>query len=159
MIKFMLMTTINPYLTFNGNCEMAFNFYKSVFGGEFTFAGKFKDMPENPEYPVAEEDKEKIMHIALPISNETMLMGSDSSKAFGQATIEGNNFSISVNTDSVEEVTRIYNELSAGGTVKMPLNKTFWGAYFGMFTDKFGIPWMVNHELEEHKDFEKNNTK
>jgi PhnB protein len=151
------MTTINPYLTFNGTCEKAFNFYKSVFGGEFPYVGKFKDMPENPEYPVAEADKDKIMHISLPISKETSLMGSDSSEAFGKATIEGNNYTISINTDSVEEVTRIYNELSKGGKINMPLNKTFWGAYFGMFTDKFGIHWMVNCELEEHKNFEKTN--
>jgi len=153
------MTTINPYLTFNGNCEAAFNFYKSVFGGEFPYAGKFKDMPADPDYPVSEADKEKIMHISLPISKETILMGSDSSEAFGQAGVMGNNFSISVNTDTVEEVTRIYNELSAGGVIKMPLNKTFWGAYFGMFTDKFGIHWMVNCELQEHKDYEQKNQK
>lgn len=79
-------------------------------------------------------------------------MGCDSSEAFGQASVEGNNFSISINTDTVEEVTRIFNELSVGGVVKMPLDKTFWGAYFGMFTDKFGIHWMVNCELDEHKD-------
>lgn len=153
------MTTINPYLTFNGTCEQAFNFYKSVFGGEFPFAGKFKDMPANPDYPVSEADKEKIMHISLPISKETVLMGSDSSEAFGKAAVEGNNFSLSINTDSVDEATRIFNALSAGGTIKMPLNKTFWGAYFGMFTDKFGIHWMVNCELKEHKDFEEKHKK
>ena len=153
------MTTINPYLTFNGTCEEAFNFYKSVFGGDFPYAGKFKDMPPNPDYPVAEAEKEKIMHISLPISKETILMGSDSSESFGHASVAGNNFSISVNTDSIEEVTRIFNELSAGGKIKMPLNKTFWGAYFGMFTDKFGIHWMVNCELKEHKDFEAKNRK
>ena len=98
------------------------------------------------------------MHISLPISKETILMGSDSSEAFGLATTEGNNFSISINCDNVEEVTRIYNELSVGGKIKMPLNKTFWGAYFGMFTDKFGIHWMVNSELAEHKDYEQKNT-
>ena len=148
------MTTINPYLTFNGNCEEAFNFYKSVFGGDFPYAGKFKDMPEDPRFSVAEEDKEKIMHISLPISKETTLMGSDSSEAFGHASIQGNNYSISINTNTVDEVTRIYNALSVGGVIKMPLEKTFWGAYFGMFTDKFGIHWMVNCELAEHKDYE-----
>jgi len=147
------MTTINPYLTFNGTCEEAFNFYKAVFGKDFDYVGKFKDMPADPKYPISEVDKEKIMHISLPISKETVLMGSDSSEAFGKSTEEGNNFSISINTDSVKEVTRIYNALSVGGMVKMPLNKTFWGAYFGMFTDKFGIHWMVNCELEEHKNF------
>jgi PhnB protein len=148
------MTSINPYLTFNGNCEEAFNFYKSVFGGEFGYIGRFKDMPADPKYPVPEDEKEKIMHVSLPISKETALMGSDSSSSFGKATVEGNNFSISVNTDSVGEVTRIYNALVVGGTVKMPLEKTFWGAYFGMLTDQFGIHWMVNCELAEHKDFE-----
>jgi PhnB protein len=145
------MTTINPYLTFSGNCEEAFNFYKSVFGGEFPYVGKFKDMPENPECKVAEADKEKIMHISLPISKETVLMGSDSSEAFGQATVQGNNFSISINTETVEEATRLFKGLSAGGKVTMPLDKTFWGAYFGMFIDKFGMQWMVNCNLEEHK--------
>ncbi len=153
------MTTINPYLTFNGTCEAAFNFYKSVFGGEFPYAGKFKDMPADPAYPVSEDDKEKIMHISLPISKETILMGSDSSEAFGKATIAGTNYSISINCDTVEEVTRIYNALSADGIIKMPLNKTFWGAYFGIFTDKFGIHWMVNCELAEHKNYEEINKK
>jgi PhnB protein len=151
------MTTINPYLTFNGTCEEAFNFYKSVFGGEFPYVGKFKDMPENPDFPVQESEKEKIMHISLPISKETVLMGSDSSEAFGPATVEGNNIQISINTNSVEETTRIFNELSSGGKIKMPLEKTFWEAYFGMFIDKFGIHWMVNCELKEHKDFEEKN--
>ena len=151
------MTTINPYLTFNGTCEEAFNFYKSVFGGEFPYSGKFKDMPPHPDYPVSEALKDKIMHISLPISKETMLMGSDSSDAFGKATVVGNNVTISINTDTVEEVTRLYNELSADGKIKMPLNKTFWGAYFGQFTDKFGIHWMVNCELKEHKDYEAKN--
>ncbi|MDN5203638.1 VOC family protein [Fulvivirgaceae bacterium BMA10] len=143
------MTTINPYLTFNGTCEEAFNFYKSVFGGEFQYVGRFKDMPENPEYAVPESDKEKIMHISLPISQETVLMGSDSSEAFGKVSVEGNNFSISINTDTVDETTRIFNGLSEGGKVTMPLNKTFWGAFFGMFTDRFGIHWMISCELKE----------
>ncbi len=151
------MTTINPYLTFDGNCEEAFNFYQKVFQVEAHFAGKFKDMPENPKFPVAEEDKEKIMHVSMAISKETTLMGSDSSEAFGHASVFGNNFSISINTETVEEVTRIFNELSEGGTIKMPLEKTFWGAYFGMFIDKFGIHWMVNCELAEHKEYEKKN--
>ena len=153
------MTTINPYLTFNGTCEEAFDFYKSIFGGEFPYIGKFKDMPPDPASQISDADKEKIMHISLPISKETVLMGSDSSEAFGHATVEGNNFSISINTNSVEEITRIYNELSKGGKIKMPLNKTFWGAYFGMFIDKFGIHWMVNCELPEHKDYEKKHKK
>lgn len=141
------MATINPYLTFNGNCEEAFTFYKSVFGGEFPYIGKFKDMPPaEGSAPMPESEGEKIMHVSLPISKETILMGSDSSEAYGQATIIGNNFSISINTDSTEEADRLFNGLSAGGTVTMPMNKTFWGAYFGMFTDKFGINWMINFD-------------
>ncbi len=151
------MTTINPYLTFTGNCEEAFLFYKSVFGGEFQMISRFKDMPPDPEYPISDEDKEKIMHVSLPISEETVLMGSDASEQFGNNIEFGNNITISINTKSVDEVTRIYNELSKGGKINMQLEKTFWGAYFGMFTDKFGINWMVNCELEEHKDFEERN--
>lgn len=140
------MTAVNPYITFNGTCEEAFNFYKSVFGGDFPYAGKFKDMPS--EYPIEESDKEKIMHISLPIGN-TVLMGSDAAGGFGGDYKEGNNITISINTDSEDEATRIFNGLSAGGKVTMPLNKTFWGAYFGMFTDKFGINWMVNYDYEQ----------
>lgn len=151
------MATINPYLTFNGNCEEAFNLYKSVFGGEFAFSGRFKDMPENPEYPVEESEKDLIMHISLPIGNGTVLMGSDTSRAFGKLAEPGSNFSVSINTDSVEEATRMYNALADGGTEIMPLNKTFWGAYFGQLVDRFGIRWMVNCELAEHKEFEERN--
>lgn len=153
------MTTVNPYLTFDGNCEEAFNFYRSVFGGDFPYVGKFKDMPENPDFPVAESEKERVMHISLPISKETVLMGSDTSGAFGKTTSVGDNILLSVNTDSVEEVTRIYTQLSEGGKVNMPLNKTFWGAYFGMITDKFGIHWQLNCELPEHKEYEQENRK
>lgn len=146
------MTTLNVYLTFAGNCEEAFNFYKSVLGGDFAYVGRFKDMPPSDNCPpVPEEDKEKIMHISLPISKETVLMGSDSSEAFGQVTTQGNNFSLSVNADSKEEVDRIFAGLSEGGQVTMPADETFWGAYFGMFVDKFGIQWMVSCELEQHK--------
>ena len=141
------MTTVNAYLTFNGDCEAAFLFYKSVFGGEFTYMGKFKDMPadENCE-PISPEDGEKIMHVSLPISSETILMGSDSSESFGQVTLFGNNISLSINTDTAAQADTLFNGLSEGGIVKMPMSKTFWGAYFGMFTDKFGIHWMVNFD-------------
>jgi PhnB protein len=145
------MAQVNPYLTFNGNCEEAFNFYKSVFGGEFGYIGKFKDMPPAEGCgPMSEADGEKIMHVSLAISNETVLMGSDSSEAFGQVTVIGNNFSISINTESVEEADKLFNGLSAGGKIIAPMEKTFWGAYFGMFTDKFDINWMVN--FDESKD-------
>lgn len=141
------MTSVNPYLTFKGNCEEAFTFYKSVFGGEFPYIGKFKDMPpaEGSE-PLSEEDGEKIMHVSLPISKETILMGSDTVGSYCAAVTFGNNFSISINADSTEEADKLFNGLSAGGQVTMPMNKTFWGAYFGMFVDKFGISWMVNYD-------------
>jgi len=137
------MTTINTYLTFNGNCEEAFNFYKSVFGGEFEHIGKFKDMPENPKFPVSESDKEKVMHISFPIGN-TMLMGSDTGGEWSANFKQGNNFSVSINTENKNEADRLFNELSEGGKIMMPMNKTFWNSYFGMFTDKFGIQWMVS---------------
>lgn len=141
------MAQVNPYLTFNGNCEEAFKFYKSVFGGEFGYLGKFKDMPpaEGCE-PLSEADSEKIMHVSLAISKETILMGSDTSEAFGQVTTVGNNISVSINTDSQEEADKLFNGLSAGGKITFPMEKTFWGAYFGMFIDKFGINWMVNFD-------------
>jgi PhnB protein len=138
------MTTINPYLTFNGNCEEAFNFYKSVFGGEFSYIGKFKDMPS--ETPIPEKAKDKIMHVGLPISKETVLMGSDTDEAFSPLVSAGDNFSISINADSEQEAKRIYTALSEGGRITMPLDKTFWAALFGMLTDKFGINWMVNYD-------------
>ena len=141
------MANVNPYLTFNGTCEAAFDFYQSVFGGEFPYKGKFKDMPS--EYPIPDSEKEKIMHISLPIGG-AVLMGSDASEACGgKAVTAGDNIAISINTDTEEEAKRIFEGLSAGGTVTMPLDKTFWGALFGMFTDKFGIHWMVNYDYEQ----------
>ena len=141
------MPTLNPYISFNGNCEEAFNFYKSVLGGEFTYLGRFKDMPT--EQPIPDSDKEKIMHVSLPVSKETILMGSDTTDNFGHTVTPGDNFSLSINADSEDDAKRIFNELSAGGTVKMPLEKTFWGSLFGMFTDKFGIHWMVSYYYGE----------
>nr|WP_315219449.1 VOC family protein [uncultured Flavobacterium sp.] len=141
-------TTVNPYLIFNGNCEEAFLFYKSVFGGEFPYIGKFKDAPaEEGDEALSEEDSNRIMHVSLSVGN-TILMGSDSHPKFGEVGF-GDNFSVSINTESTDEADRIFNGLSAGGKVEMPMNKTFWGAYFGMFKDKFGINWMVNFDENE----------
>lgn len=141
------MATVNVYLTFNGNCEEAFNFYKSVFGGEFPYIGRFGDMPPSEDgKQVSEEEKNKIMHVSLPISGETMLMGSDVGGEWSSNFKEGNNFSLSLNANSREEAEKLFNALSEGGMVKMPLEDTFWGAYFGMWTDKFGINWMVNYD-------------
>jgi PhnB protein len=142
------MTTINIYLTFNGNCLDAFDFYRTVFGGEFADLSRFKDMPSQSEFKVAESEMERIMHVSLPISSETSLMGSDSNSYSGNADF-GNNFSISVNTGAKEEAERIFNSLSDGGKVIMPMENTFWGSYFGMLTDKFGINWMVSFELNQ----------
>jgi PhnB protein len=143
------MAQINPYLNFNGNCEEAFNFYKSVFGGEFPMVSRFKDMPPAEGKSVSPVDGEKIMHVSLPISKETVLMGSDVGGEWAENIVEGSNVQLSINVDSEEEAGRIFNGLSAGGQVKMPLEKTFWGALFGMFTDRFGIHWMVNYDYNQ----------
>ncbi|GAB2526372.1 VOC family protein [Rufibacter soli] len=140
------MASIHPYLNFNGNTEEAFTFYKSVFGGEFLGVQRFKDTDQGASLPP--QDQEKIMHIALPIGTDTILMATDVLESMGQSLTVGDNISLSIDTDSVEEATRLFDGLSAGGHVTMPLQKAFWGAYFGMFTDRFGIRWMVNHDLE-----------
>ena len=141
------MAQVNPYITFAGTCEEAFNFYKSVFGVEFQYIGRFGEMPDSGNIP--DNEKNRIMHVSLPISKETVLMGSDALDSFGHVMTTGNNISVSINTDSEEEATKLFNGLSAGGKVTMPLEKTFWGAFFGMFTDKFGINWMVNHDYQQ----------
>jgi len=137
------MASINPYLNFSGNCEEAFDFYRSVFGGEFLGKMRFKDVPAEDALP--ESEAEKIMHVALPIGQGTILMGSDKPDAMGPTTA-GDNYFISISAQSEEEATRLFNGLSAGGQVAMPLERAFWGSLFGMFADKFGIQWMVNYE-------------
>jgi PhnB protein len=145
------MPLINPYLTFMGNCEEAFNHYKSVFGGEFSYVGRFSEMPSEGENKMSAEDGNKIMHISLPISKETNLMGSDTGGEWGQNTIIGNNITISINADSKEQADKFYNSLSAGGKASMPMNQTFWGDYFGMCTDKFDINWMISFNENAQK--------
>lgn len=137
------MATINPYLNFNGNCEEAFNFYRSVFGGEFLNLQRFKDVPPAGQLPA--EEGEWIMHVSLPIGQGTILMGSDGPSAMGKGT-PGDNFHISIQTDNDEETDRLFNGLAAGGQVTMPLEQAFWGARFGMLVDKFGVQWMINQE-------------
>jgi PhnB protein len=140
------MATVNPYLIFNGNCEEAFLFYQSVFGGEFPYMGRFKDMPADENCPPpSEEEANRVMHVSLPIGKDTIMMGSDSTSQSGDVII-GSNVSLSINTESQAEADQLFNGLSAGGTIIMAMNKTFWGAYFGMFVDKFGIHWMVNYD-------------
>jgi PhnB protein len=143
------MLTINPYLNFAGNTEEIFNFYKSVFGGEFSALQRFKDTSEAGNIPKQEQDK--IMHVALPIGNGTILMATDTLESMGQKLTVGNNFYIAIQPESKEEAQRLFNGLSAGGKVEMPLQDAFWGAYFGMFQDKFGIQWMVNYDQSAQK--------
>lgn len=146
------MTTVNVYLNFDGNCEEAFDFYKSVFGGEFSYLGCFKDMPPQEGMPpMPAEEGDKIMHVSLPISKETMLMGSDVGGEWCPKIIKGNNFAVSINADSQAEADRLFGGLSSGGKVTMPMEKTFWGSYFGMFTDKFDINWMVSFDEQPPK--------
>ncbi len=143
------MPTINAYLNFNGNCLQAFEFYKSVFGGEFEFLGKFKDMPQDIQNcpPLSESEGEKIMHVRLPVSTETCLMGSDVGGSEGSKLVSGNNFSLSINTHSKEETDILFNKLAINANIIMPLAETFWGAYFGMLIDQFGVHWQVNYDL------------
>jgi len=148
------MARINPYLDFNGNAEEAFNFYKSVFGGEFAMVMRWKDMP-NAEgcegATLSEIDGEKIMHIALPIGGENVLMASDALESMGPQRIVGTNVSISVSPESKEETETLFKGLAQDGTVTMPLADVFWGAYFGMLTDKFGIQWLFSFDYDQNK--------
>jgi PhnB protein len=146
------MATVNVYLNFAGNCEEAFLFYKSAFGGDFTYLGRFKDAPPQEGMPpLPKEMENQLMHVSLPISAETVLMGSDTGGEWAPKFVQGNNFSISVNTGSTEEAERLFAALSAGGNVTMPPGKTFWSEYFSMFTDKFGVNWMVSYDSGEQK--------
>ena len=138
------MKAVNTYLNFKGNTEEAFNFYKSVFGGEFANVTRFGNTPEADKVP--EEDKNKIMHIALPLSNGSVLMATDALESMGHTLTPVNNYSICISTESKEETDKLFASLSAGGKVEMPPMQMFWGAYFGMFTDKFGIQWMLNYD-------------
>lgn len=140
------MAQINPYLIFNGTCEAAFQLYKSVFGGEFEMISKFKDIPvDENSSQLSEEDGDRIMHVSFPINDGYILMGSDSNAQSG-GVVFGTNSAISINAESREEADKLFNGLSADGKITMPMTNTFWGAYFGMFADKFGVNWMVNFD-------------
>ena len=136
--------SLNIYLTFDGNCREVFEFYRSVFGGEFLDVQTYGDAPQDMGVPEAE--KGRIMHMSLPVG-ANILMGSDSSSAFGPPATVGNNFAISIEVKGREQCDAYFAKLSEGGTVKMPMQETFWGAYFGNWTDKYGINWMVNYQL------------
>jgi PhnB protein len=135
------MATINPYINFNGNAEEAFTFYKSVFGGEFTGIIRFKDVA-SAEFPVSEPEANKIMRITLPIGNN-VLIANDVPEAMGRVSENENRSKIAVVTESKEEADRIFNGLSAGGAVEMPMAESPWSTYFAMFRDKYGIEWTV----------------
>lgn len=138
------MALINPYIHFNGNAEEAFDFYKSVFGGEFQRVARFKDF-SNPEHPLPASEENKIMHIALPIGKSSVLMGSDTPEFLGKHNENETRSKIAIIPESKEEADKIFNGLSAGGQVEMPIADSPWGSYFGMFRDKFGIEWMVDY--------------
>jgi len=138
------MALINPHINFNGNAEEAFNFYKSVFGGEFAMIMRFKDL-SSPEFPVAENEANKIMHIALPIG-KNVLMANDVPEIMGVVNENENRSKISVSAESREEADKIFNGLSEGGNIEVPIGDSPWGSYFGMFRDKFGIEWMVDFD-------------
>ena len=136
------MIKLQTYLNFAGNTEKAFNFYKSVFGGEFSSVVRFRDMPmEGVE--ISKEDENKIMHICLPIGKDNLLMANDILESFGQKLIQGNNTYIAVYPKSKEEADRIFNTLSVDGNIEMQISDQPWGDYYGSFKDKFGIQWMV----------------
>ena len=138
------MTRLHSYLNFAGNAEEAFEFYRSVFGGEFSSAVRFRDMPmEGVDIP--EQDQDKMMHIALPIGADDILMASDTLRSLGQELVPGNNVYISVHPDSKEEADRIFGALSEGADVEMPIADQVWGDYYGALKDKFGVKWMVNY--------------
>ena len=138
------MALINPYINFNGNAEEAFHFYKSVFGGEFAMIMRFKDM-SSPENPVTENEANKIMHIALPIG-KNILMGNDVPERMGRVNENENRSKISISAESKEEANNLFNGLSAGGTIEVPIGNSPWDSYFGMFRDKYGIEWMVDFD-------------
>ena len=134
---------LNTYLNFDGNCREAFDFYRSVFGGEFMILQTFGDAPG--EYQPPEGERDKVMHVSLPIG-DNILMGSDIPSNMGMTLVSGNNFSISVSPESREHAESLFNALSDGGTVTMPMQDMFWGSYFGSCADKFGVNWQVNFE-------------
>jgi PhnB protein len=140
------MKVVNPYLNFPGNAEEAFNFYKSVFGGEFSMVMRMKDAQG---MPVPQGQEEKIMHIALPLNSGQVLMASDNCNA--STFREGNNYFISIHADSVEEGQKLFNALAEGGKPEHPFEKQFWGAWHGNLSDKYGVNWMVNYEGNGHQ--------
>ena len=141
------MTKVHSYLNFNGNCEEAFNFYKDVFKKEITGIYRFGDMPEDPNYPIADGDKNKVMHTSLALNEYQMLMGSDCFESFGQKATTGTSTYIMLDVDSTEEAHKLYNALTENAqNMEMPLGDTFFAELFSSFVDQFGIAWMIHFE-------------
>ena len=144
------MALINPHINFNGNAEEAFTFYQSVFGGAFAKIMRFKDL-SSPEFPIPEKEANKIMHIALPIG-KNVLMGNDVPEFLGPTNEHENRSKIAISAESKEEADKLFNGLSAGGQIEMPIGDSPWGSYFGMFRDKYGIEWMVDYDPKYQED-------
>lgn len=143
------MAKVNTHVLFKGNTLEAFDFYKSVFGGEFSKIMRLKDLPTDSNHPISEKEGNKIMHIALPIGKSDLLIASDVAEQFmDQDLITGNRYTISISAESKEEAYQLYDGLSAGGEVEIPIAESPWGSYFGMFADKYGIQWMIDYSPE-----------
>lgn len=149
------MNAINPWINFNGNAEEAFNFYKSVFGGEFSKVIRFKDLA-NAEFPVLEKEADKIMHISLPIGKNNVLRANDVPEIMGRTNENENRSKIAVSTESREEADKIYYGLSAGGDIEGPIGESPWGTYVGMFRDKYGIEWIVEFDPKDNVQLQGN---
>lgn len=145
------MPAINIYLNFNGNCREAFDHYKKVLGGTYSYLSTFADMPPNEAFEIPEDDKDRIMHVALQVSKETVLMGSDTISSNGDAVF-GNNFSVSISTENKAQASHFFQGLSEGGEILQPMTEMFWGDYFGMLLDRFGINWMVSFDMKQQAE-------
>lgn len=143
------MISINPYFNFMGKTEEAMNFYKSVFGGSFTVFQRFRDIPGGDKFPEKEQDK--IIHISLVTPKGHVFMATDALESMDQKIVHGNSVRITLHTENESETKKLFDGLSQGGTIEMPLNKTFWGAFCGMCTDQYGIQWMVNFTYPVNK--------
>lgn len=143
------MTNYNIYLYFPGNCEAAFAFYEQVFQQKITIKSHFKDMPDSENCEIDASDENKVMHLTLPLNQHFNLMGCDAIGDMAENLKDGNNFSVSINPDNLDETQRLFEALSDGGKVTMPLEKSFWGSYFGMLVDRFGIHWMINYAIPQ----------
>ncbi len=145
------MAKFNPYLHFLGNTEEAFAFYKSVFGDEYIRVVRFGELPPSPDFKLPEEHLNKIMHIALTLANGNVLMGSDAIMEYPDRKFTfGDNFHIAISAESMEEADNLYNKLSVGGRIDMPIAPSPWGSYFGMFVDQYGVQWTIDFDTREN---------